>query len=159
LKATVEHDDQLRDYFGVRIQAAGNALGTSGALYRDLLAIIAVELEPRDAIEAMLISQQVAPHVAMMSLSGKVIDAASLQWREGIEQPMTRLSRTFLAQTDALRRYRSKAQPTVPVERVTVNDGGHAIVGPVTQAQRDDAEQCHYPPLSGLNDFMKRKTD
>ena len=45
---------------------------------------------------------------------------------------MTRLSRTYIAQIDALKKYRSKAQQTVRVERVTVNEGGQAIVGDVT---------------------------
>ena len=44
---------------------------------------------------------------------------------------MTRLSRTFLAQMDALKRYRAEAQQVVRVERVTVNEGGQAIVGAV----------------------------
>jgi hypothetical protein len=100
-------------------------------VYRDLMSAIAVEMKPRDAVEAMLISQQVATHLAMMTLSGKVMDATSPQLREGYERSMTRLSRTFLAQMDALKRYRAKAQQIVRVERVTVNEGGKAIVGAV----------------------------
>ena len=102
------------------------------------MAAIAVEMKPRDAAEAMLVSQQVATHVAMMTLAGKVMDATSPQLREGYERSMTRLSRTFLAQMDALKRYRAKAQQVVRVERVDVHDGGQAIVGAVQTGGRGD---------------------
>ena len=45
-------------------------------------------------------------------------------------------TRTYLAQMDALKKYRAKAQQTVRVERVTVNEGGQAIVGDVTHGGR-----------------------
>ena len=95
-------------------------------------------MEPRDAVEAMFFSQQVATHVAMMTLSGKAMDTTSPQLREGYERSMTRLSRTFLAQMDTLKRYRAKAQQTVRVERVDVHDGGQAIVGDVHTRGRGD---------------------
>lgn len=41
------------------------------------------------------------------------------------------LARTFASQMEALKRYRSGGQQTVRVERVTVNEGGQAIVGNV----------------------------
>ena len=96
-------------------------------------------MEPKDAVEVMLVCQPVATHVAMTSLSAKVMDATSPQLREGYERSMTRLSRTFLAQMDALKRYRAKAHQTVRVERVTVNEGGQAIVGHVhTEGRHED---------------------
>ena len=49
---------------------------------------------------------------------------------------MTRLSRTYLAQMDGLKKYRAKAQQTVRVERVTVHEGGQAIVGDVNHGGR-----------------------
>ncbi len=97
------------------------------------MAAMAEEMEPKDAVEAMLISQQVATHFAMMTLSGKVMDAISPQLRERYERSKTRLSRTFLAQMDAFKRYRAKAQQVVRVEPVTVNKGGQAIFGALTQ--------------------------
>jgi hypothetical protein len=45
-------------------------------------------------------------------------------------------SRTYLAQMDTLKKYRAKAQQTVRVESVTVNEGGQAIVGDVTHGGR-----------------------
>jgi hypothetical protein len=46
--------------------------------------------------------------------------------RESFERSMTRLSRSFLAQMDQLKKYRAKAQQIVRVERVEVNEGGQA---------------------------------
>lgn len=51
--------------------------------------------------------------------------------REAHERSMTRLCRTYIAQLDALKKYRAKAQQVVRVERVTVNEGGQAVVGDV----------------------------
>ncbi len=70
-----------------------------------------------------------------------MMDATSPQPREGYERSMTRLSRTFLAQMDGLKRYRAKAQQTVRVERVDVHEGGQAIVGAVQAGGRDDGEK------------------
>ena len=109
-----------------------NALGKAGEQYRDMAVAMQAELQPRDAIEAMLISQMTATHIAMTSMSQKMTDAAIPQTREGFERSMTRLSRTYIAQMDALRKHRAKAQQTVRVERVNVEQGGQAIVGDVS---------------------------
>ena len=115
-----------------------NALGKTGEPYRDMAAAMQAELKPRDAIEAMLITQMTTTHIAMTSLSQKVMDTSISQVREAFERSMTRLSRTYMAQMDALKKYRAKAQQTVRVERVTVNEGGQAIVGDVSHGGRVD---------------------
>ena len=89
------------------------------------------ELEPRDIVEAMLIT-----HMPMTSLAGRAADQTSIINRELQERSMTRLSRTYLAPMDGLKKYRAKAQQTVRVERVTVNEGGQAIVGDVSHGGR-----------------------
>lgn len=73
-----------------------------------------------------------ATHVAMTTLSERMTYQESYQVRESYERSMTRLSRTYLAQMDALKKYRAKAQQTVRVERVNVESGGQAIVGDVS---------------------------
>ena len=79
----------------------------------------------------MLVSQMTATHVAMTTLSERMTYQESYQVREAYERSVTRLSRTFLAQMDTLKKYRAKAQQTVRVERVNVESGGQAIVGDV----------------------------
>jgi hypothetical protein len=124
---------------GVLLSAL-NALGTKGEAYRTLAYAIFAELEPRDAAEAMLIAQMTATHALMTALAGRAMDQTNLQARESQERSMTRLSRTYLAQMDTLKKYRAKAQQTVRVERVTVNEGGQAIVGDVTHGGGFDDE-------------------
>ena len=43
---------------------------------------------------------------------------------------------SYAAQMDTLKRYRSKGQQTVRVERVTVESGGQAVVGNVETGGR-----------------------
>jgi hypothetical protein len=119
---------------GVLLSAL-NAIGTTGEACQMACAIFA-ELEPRDAAEAMLIAQMTATHALMTALVGRAMDQNNYQARESQERSMTRLSRTYLAQMDTLKKYRAKAQQTVRVERVTVNEGGQAIVGDVTHGGR-----------------------
>lgn len=114
---------------GILLISQLNALRKTGEQYRDMAAGILAELKPRDAIEAMLISQMTATHVAMTAMSLKMTDAGSYPLRESYERSMTRLSRSYLAQMGALKKHRAKAQQTVRVERVNVESGGHAILG------------------------------
>jgi hypothetical protein len=102
---------------------------------------MSAELEPRDAIEAMLVTQMAATHVAMTTQAQKMVDQTMWTIRESTERSMTRLSRTYLAQMDALKKYRTKVQQAVRVERVTVNDGGQAIVGDVSHGGRSSNEK------------------
>jgi hypothetical protein len=75
-----------------------------------------------------------ATQVMMTGLASKIMDARNQSIREAYERSVTRLSRTYLAQMDALKKYRAKAQQTVRVERVNVQEGGQAIVGNVERS-------------------------
>ncbi len=125
--------------FGVYTTAI-TALGKSAEQHATFVSAIFAETEPRDALEAMLISQMTATHVAMTTLSGRMSYQDSTDIRESLERSITRLSRTYLAQMDALKKYRSKAQQVVRVERVTVHEGGQAIVGDVSHGGRVEHE-------------------
>ncbi|MEY8143666.1 hypothetical protein [Falsihalocynthiibacter sp. CO-5D18] len=118
---------------GVYLTAIG-AMGQSAEKFGSLASAMFAELEPQDAIEAMLIAQMTATHVAMTHLSERLSYQTAYQVRESYERSITRLSRTYLAQMDALKKHRAKAQQIVRVERVTVNEGGQAIVGDVSHA-------------------------
>jgi len=130
---------ELEALYGLKTEAAAMAvlraaitsLGKAGTEYQPFIVAIAAELEPADAAEAMLIMQMAATHAAMTTISGRVADATNPLARESLERSMTRLSRTYIAQMEALKRYRSKAQQVVRVERVVVEEGGQAIVGSV----------------------------
>lgn len=149
LQVGLSSDDELKELYGVKTRAAGkglllsamNSLGKKGEPYRDMMAAMAAEMEPRDAVEAMLISQVVATNTALSVTSQRMMDSDTLQRFEAYERAATRLSRTYLAQMDALKKYRAKAQQTVRVERVTVEDGGQAIVGQVQHGGGHDKER------------------
>ena len=144
----VTEEDQLRTLYGTKtdqaaevlLSSALNALGQKRAEYDDLMTAMPVEMEPRDAVEAMLVTQMAATHVAMTKMSQRVHHAPSCQMQEAYERSMTRLSRTFLCQVEQLRKYRAKAQQVVRVERVEVNEGGRAIVGDVSYRRGEDDE-------------------
>ena len=56
--------------------------------------------------------------------------------QDSAERAFNKPARTFAAQVEALKRYRSSVEQTVRVEHVTVNEGGQAIVGNVTTGGR-----------------------
>lgn len=140
--------DQLRKLFGLKTNEAAEALmkvglgafGRGGLDVVELVPALAVEMEPRDAVEAMLISQMSATHFAISSMSSRFFATDSPRLKETYERSLTRLNRTFLAQVDGLKKYRAKAQQTVRVERVEVKDGGQAVVGDVSYRRGDDDE-------------------
>lgn len=149
---TIQPDtqDQIRQLYGLKTQKAANllleigigALGSAGFDHLELVPALAVEMEPRDAVEAMLINQMVATHYATSSMSSRLLSATSPELRETYERSITRLNRTFLAQVEGLKKYRAKAQQVVRVERVEVKDGGQAVVGDVSYMRGDDDENC-----------------
>jgi hypothetical protein len=56
--------------------------------------------------------------------------------QDSAERAFNKLARTFAAQVEALKRYRTGGGQTVRVEHVTIHEGGQAIVGNVSQRSR-----------------------
>jgi hypothetical protein len=90
-------------------------------------------IKPRDAIEAMLVAQMVSVHVMAMRCAHHLANAEDVVQQESSGRALGRLGRTFPAQIEALNRYRNNGTPAVTVQNVSVQDGGNAIVGNVTQ--------------------------
>jgi len=93
-------------------------------------------IEPKDQVEAMLAAQMAAVHTATMTFARRLAHVENLPQQDSAERAFNKLARTFASQMEALKRYRSGGQQTVRVERVTVNEGGQAIVGNVEQPDR-----------------------
>ena len=93
-------------------------------------------IEPRDQVEAMLAAQMAAVHNATMTFARRLNHVDTIPQQDSAERTFNRLCRTFAAQVEALKRYRSRGEQIVRVERVTVNEGGQAIVGNVTNGER-----------------------
>ena len=89
-------------------------------------------MQPEDAVEALLLTQMAATHQAVMMLSRHLNHVETIPQKNCAEKALNKTARTFAAQMDTIKRYRSKGQQVVRVERVTVEEGGQAIVGNVT---------------------------
>lgn len=93
-------------------------------------------MQPADAAEAVLLTQMAATHQAMMMMTRRLNHVQTLPQQDSAERAVNKLGRTFAAQMDTLKRYRSKGQQVVRVERVMVAEGGQAIVGNVDTGGR-----------------------
>lgn len=124
------HDQVAEWVFG---QVA--ALGSHGkrideAVTNSVLAFVDA-MQPRDPAEALLLTQMAATHQAMMTLAQRLNRVDNIAQQDSAERALNKLARTYTTQMETLKRYRSKGQQVVRVERVTVQDGGQAIVGNV----------------------------
>ncbi len=90
-------------------------------------------IKPRDSVEAMLVAQMVCVHVMAMRCAYHLANAQDVAQQDSAGRALGRLARTFPAQIEALNRYRSHGEPAITVQNVSVQDGGKAIVGNVTQ--------------------------
>ena len=90
-------------------------------------------IRPRDAVEAMLVTQMVSIHVMAMRCAHNLAGEQDVARQESAGRALSRLARTFPAQIEALNRHRNNREPAVTVQNVSVGDGGKAIVGNVTQ--------------------------
>jgi hypothetical protein len=109
-------------------------------------------IQPRDQIEAMLASQMAAVHMASMTLARRLARVEDIRQQDSAERAFTKLTRTFAAQMEALKRYRTGGEQKVTVQHVTVTDGGKAIVGNVTHGSRGAAANKSAPSRSLLAD-------
>ena len=84
----------------------------------------------------MLVAQMVSVHEMEMRCAHTLAQANDLAQHDSASRSLCRLARTLPAQIEALNRYRSKCEPAITVQNVSVGDGGNAIVGNVTQHAR-----------------------
>jgi hypothetical protein len=87
--------------------------------------------KPKDQIEALLAAQMAAVHTATMTFARRLANVENIAQQDSAERAFNKLARTFAAQVEALKRYRTGGEQKVTVEHVTVNEGGQAIVGNV----------------------------
>jgi hypothetical protein len=110
-------------------------------------------VQPRDQLEAMLAAQMVAVHMATMTIAQRLANVENIQQQDSAERAFNKLSRTFTTLMEALKRYRTGGEQKVTVQHVSVAEGGQAIVGNVTQAQRENVpgKAAASPPLALSN--------
>ena len=88
-------------------------------------------IEPQDQVESMLAAQMAAVHMATMTSARRLARSETLPQQDSAERAFNKLARTFTAQVEALKRYRTGGEQRVVVEHVHVHQGGQAIVGNV----------------------------
>ncbi|MCW3784347.1 hypothetical protein [Defluviimonas salinarum] len=93
-------------------------------------------MKPQDAAEMLLLAQMAATHQAAMMFARRLNHVENIPQQDSAERAFNKLLRSYAAQMDTLKRYRSKGQQLVRVERVTVENGGQAIVGNVEHGGR-----------------------
>ena len=148
-KVSVDHPDQrignmlLMDALGtadseffdgllrqaINIGTQGADTDSRGANY--VLSVVK-SIAPKDEIEAMLATQMAAVHMASMTFARRLAHVDNIPQQESASNAFNKLTRTFAVQMEALKRYRTGGEQKVTVQHVTVNDGGQAIVGPIT---------------------------
>jgi hypothetical protein len=90
--------------------------------------------KPQNELEGMLVSQMIACHAASLECHRRaMLPEQAIEARQLNLSAATKLSRTYAALLEALNRHRGKGRQVIRIERVTVEAGGQAIVGAVTQ--------------------------
>jgi hypothetical protein len=112
------------------IQATAHNGEAQAKPLNDALAMVQA-LQPQDEVEAMLTAHMAMVHQAVMHSTRRLQHCDTLQQLEAHDRCLNRLTRTYAAQMDALKRYRTGGQQRMTVEHVHVHEGGQAIVGSV----------------------------
>lgn len=102
--------------------------------------------KPKDQLETMHLAQMAEVHSTTMRLFGEVARAQDLALQEVLLRAINQFVRTYTAQLEAFKRYRSGGDPRVTVQTVSVADGGQAIVGNVTQARAAPEKPANAAP-------------
>jgi hypothetical protein len=95
-------------------------------------------VKPQDELEGMLAAQMVGVHSAAMECLRRAMikDQTFEGWQAALSQA-NKLVRSYATLLEALNKHRGKGQQVVRVEHVTVQAGGQAIVGAVSQGGGD----------------------
>ena len=132
------------DFFGELLSQLGRA-SADGADVKEqrlnFMVAVIKGIEPREPLETMLAAQMAAVHSLTMDFASRLANADNLVQQDSAERAFNKLARTFAAQVEALKRYRSSGEQRVTVEHVTVNEGGKAIVGNLTHGGAGVSEE------------------
>ncbi len=100
-------------------------------------------IRPQDEIEGMLAVQMIGVHnMAMATLGRAMLKDQTFVGKQVNADLATKMLRTFVAQMEALKKYRTGGQQKMIVEHVNVNEGGQAIVGTVNQGGGKNEKSC-----------------
>ena len=123
---------------------------------------VVIGIGPRDQVEAMLATQMAAVHLTTMRSACQLAYAENPYLLDSAERVFNKLTRTFPAQMETLKRYR--AEPSVATPHASTGEGGKAIArskaasnGPNQTATARDGNKT--PAATGSKVVpMKRKS-
>jgi hypothetical protein len=102
------------------------------------LAVIAA-FAPRNEVEAALALQAACTHMITMVMMARVGGGHGGPHRlPGMASAIAKLTRAYCTQVETNRRLRGGGEQKIIVKRVTVNEGGQAIVGTINREQRGE---------------------
>jgi hypothetical protein len=104
----------------------------------NFMAAVIKSIKPRDELESMLAAQMATVHVAAMAFASQLANAETIPQQESAEGTFNKLTRTFTAQLEALKRYRTGGEQKVTVQHIDVR-GGQAIVGDISKGPHQAA--------------------
>ena len=136
----------------VQLANAGSSGQTSENALNFMISVVK-DTKPRDHLEAMLAAQMAAIHIATMKLASRLSDADDIPRQDSAGALFNKLARTFAAQMETLKRYRTGGEQKVTVQHVNVGEGGQAIVGNVTQAAAKGPQVKNAPEQNALADL------
>jgi hypothetical protein len=143
------------DFYGSLVRQLGEACAQGGAVDESALNFmlsVVKGIKPRDQVEAMLAAQMAAVHMATLACARRLARADAPS--DGAERALNRLSRTYVAQMDALARYRAGGEHDASRPEVSAGEGGEAILGDGTQAAHveglDAAVPCAEVPRTAV---------
>jgi hypothetical protein len=131
LKAVGSSDSDFLDGLTKQLVNAGSHGSAADEDGINFMLAVVKGIEPRDQIEAMLAAQMAAVHMATMTFARRLAHVDNLPQQDSAQNAFNKLARTFAAQAEALKRYRSGGEQKMTVQHVHVAEGGQAIVGNV----------------------------
>ena len=104
---------------------------------------------PRDSIESLLAAQMFAIHKATMVAARVLAHAENIPQQDSASNMLNKLSRTFCAQIETLKRYRADGEQKVTVQHQHVNvSANQAVVGISQGGAHEKSSQSHAPSVS-----------
>jgi hypothetical protein len=131
LKAVGSMDSDFLEGLKKQLVNAGSHGSTADEDGINFMLAVVKGIEPRDQVEAMLAAQMAAIHMASMTFARRLAHVENIPQQDSASNAFNKLARTFTAQMEALKRYRSGGEQKMTVQHVHVAEGGQAIVGNV----------------------------
>jgi len=95
-------------------------------------------IAPQDELEGMLMVHMIGTHCISMEMMKRAMRGDRIDSVNYSVNQVTKLTRTFIAQLEALDKHRGKGQQKMTVEHVHVNEGGQAVIGNVGRGEDED---------------------